>query len=245
MTPAKGFFRISFLILCSAYFLTAPQVTRAQDQGSIQGKALDASDAAVANAQITLKCDCKECGTPCTSCCPLKADVTVTTSDDGSFQFSNIPAGAYMIKASASGFAETTVSGIKVRPSATQTVEVRFQPGNISDAVSLTSSQPEQSVLKVKVINELTRAVVSKATVEISRRACNCKTECPTDPCDTCCPYETFKTIVTDGQGESLIQLSQGDYRIRVAAGAFTKDTELQIKPSAQQKVKIGLDLPQ
>jgi len=87
--------------ICLAVFL-AGTVTRAQaPPGSIRGQVSDPSGAAVAGATILLTT-------------PSGGSMDTTTGKDGSYEFKDLPAGNYQLKAVAQGFALFTQDGVKV-----------------------------------------------------------------------------------------------------------------------------------
>jgi hypothetical protein len=217
---------------CAAY---------SQSRGTIQGQAVDGNRAVVPNAKVTVFCDCSspECGSlPCSSCCPTAFSKTITTADDGTFRVTDLPAGNYSVKGESSGFAVVTVKGVKVELGAAQTVELTFGVGSVDTIRVLPAT-----TLTGSVINDLDRHAIANATVTISRRNCDCRSECPKDPCDSCCPYETAETLTTDKDGRFTTKALPGDYKFKVEVGPFSKESEMKVKLARSAKVKIGLDL--
>jgi Carboxypeptidase regulatory-like domain/TonB dependent receptor len=89
-------------IMCGL-LLVAGQLAHAQSTfGSVRGNVLDASGAAIPDAQIVLHSTDEN------------TERTVATDASGAFIFENVKAGKYTLRAHRDGFADTVVSGISV-----------------------------------------------------------------------------------------------------------------------------------
>jgi hypothetical protein len=86
-----------FLLLLAGSFAHAQSTF-----GSVRGNVLDASGAAIPNAQIVLHSTDEN------------TERTADTDDSGAFIFENVKAGKYTLRAHRDGFADTVVSGISV-----------------------------------------------------------------------------------------------------------------------------------
>ena len=98
----------------------------AQFSGSIQGTVLDASDAAVPKATVTL----------------TNTDTQVTqeavTNDTGVYRFVSLAPGPYVIATSQTGFAATKISVI-LSTAETRNVPIKLAVGQVSTQVNVTA----------------------------------------------------------------------------------------------------------
>src|SRR5277367_5433735 len=115
----------SLFALC---FLFQPAFVRAQAiSGDLTGAVLDASGAAIPNADVTAVNDATG----------VKA--SVQTGDSGNYRFSNLPVGRYTVSALASGFAADTLKNIDVTLSNVVTANLTLAVGSTATTVEVNS----------------------------------------------------------------------------------------------------------
>src|SRR5438105_3950113 len=112
------------LLLLAAHNAALAQVAT----GNIRGTVMDASEAIVANAKVTL----------------VNANTglqrTVTTNEKGDFNAPSMPLGDYQIIAEVPGFQRKVVTGINLQVDQTATIRIVLQPGAVTESVEVTSS---------------------------------------------------------------------------------------------------------
>lgn len=216
--------------------------------GSVQGVVMDPNGAVVPGAKLVLRCDCRECPErPCEECCPTGSSRTVTSDSEGLFSIEQIPTGVYSIRAEASGFATTEVTGIRVTVGSAQKVEITLGAGE-SSVVSAPEGMKKMhketmdkiANLVVKVINETTDQPIDNAKVSL-RLACDCLKECPGKPCDECCPIGNTIVAFTEKDGVIKFNGPPGKYTVLTDFGAYSKDVLVNVKPGATETVKVEL----
>jgi len=89
-------------VFCCLLFVAGSFAHAQSTFGSVRGNVLDASGAAIPNAQIVLHSTDEN------------TERTADTDDSGAFIFENVKAGKYTLRAHRDGFADTVVSGISV-----------------------------------------------------------------------------------------------------------------------------------
>lgn len=138
---------LTLLLMLSS--LCMPAVAQV-DQGTITGTVTDMTGAVVPNAQVTL--------TSTDTGLVLKT----TTNQSGVYVFSPLKIGNYTVDASAQGFATSTLSGLVLNINQRLSADVKLQPGNVSQTVTVNSGieqllQTQQSstgqVVSAEVIN--------------------------------------------------------------------------------------------
>jgi hypothetical protein len=124
--------RIKFLaaaIFCLAF--GAGQIfAQSTVTGGIQGKVVDPQGAVVPNATVTVR----NTGT--------NAEVTATTTEDGTFRVTNLQPGTYTIEAAASGFATVKVERIVVEVGQSTGVEIPLKIQGSENIVDVTAEAP-------------------------------------------------------------------------------------------------------
>src|SRR4051794_22356114 len=124
----------ALLLLC----LLALPVASAQSQastGQIAGSVRDAVGALVPNAAVSIS-------NPQTG-----FSATMASGAEGLFQVPLLPAGNYVVKASAPGFAEAIANDVAVEVGRTATLNIRLQVGKVEQTIEVTAEaiQVEQS----------------------------------------------------------------------------------------------------
>jgi hypothetical protein len=122
---------MQMLILASILLLTAVAAMAQATTGTLKGTAADVNGAVVAGATVTIKNDAT--GSVATS----------TTSGDGTFEASNLLPGTYTVTVEAPGFKRSVSNGVNVKVGIINPVEVKLEPGNVSETVTITASTEE------------------------------------------------------------------------------------------------------
>ena len=100
------------------------------DTGSITGTVSDSTGAVISGAVVTLSNQ----GTG--------ASLTTTAGKDGVYSFSPVRIGSYQLKATATGFATETESGVRVDVKSNLLVNFTLRPGSQSELIEVTSAAP-------------------------------------------------------------------------------------------------------
>jgi hypothetical protein len=117
----------SFCFVVSLVFLTLSAVVLSQElAATLTGTVTDASGAVVARATVVVQS--QETG----------ADVrTATTSDTGSFNITNIPAGRYTVTVNNPGFQTFIAKDVVLNVAEKHTLDVKLATGNVSEHVEV------------------------------------------------------------------------------------------------------------
>jgi len=99
-------------------------------RGGILGTVTDSTGAAVPQAQVKVLNE----GTG--------QERTLTTDDSGNYTATELPLGGYTVTVSKAGFATTSSHGVQVTVSVNARVDVRLQPGQVSENVDVTAEVP-------------------------------------------------------------------------------------------------------
>ncbi len=122
MSPRRLFVRA-----IATGILTIPSAF-AQFNASITGTVIDATGGRVPDAKITVKNS------------DTNRSLAVSTGSDGVYRVSALPPGTYTIEAEATGFKKSTTGPIVVRGETASTVDVRLEPGMVTEAIVVTAS---------------------------------------------------------------------------------------------------------
>lgn len=142
MKNSLRFISLSLLVLVFAVSAFAQTSTT----GSIEGTVVDVNGAAVPGVTVTV------------SGANLMGSQTATTTDNGSYRFSNLPPGRYTVAIEATrGFGKFEQADVEVNLSRTSSVAVTLQPEGASGSVTITAS----SGAAVDVTNNTTGTNVS------------------------------------------------------------------------------------
>lgn len=114
----------------------------------LEGTILDASQAAVVGAQVTLTN--KDTG----------AARTMTSSGTGLYQFDLLPPGNYQIKVSMQGFKTATIAAAELLVGKTSTVNFTLEPGSVSDSVMVLEEIPMMDTTSTSVGSTFTPSEV-------------------------------------------------------------------------------------
>jgi hypothetical protein len=123
--------RLGFaLIAVVLIFLTAAPLRAQVDTGAILGTVTDQSGAVISGATVTLKNE----GT--------NATLTTITEQDGTYKFTPLKIGAYVVSASFKGFQKTETRHVQVDVGAQVVVDLRLSPGNVTETVEVVATAP-------------------------------------------------------------------------------------------------------
>src|SRR2546423_212528 len=111
---------------------------------TIQGTVTDKSQAVLGKADVTITN--KETG----------ATRTTKTNSAGEYRFDLLPAGVYIIKANAQGFAAAEAKDVEVLIGRTTTQNFTLNPGSVSETVEVTTAAPIVDVEKTDVSTNIT-----------------------------------------------------------------------------------------
>jgi hypothetical protein len=136
-------FQAYLLIAVVAIFCLASGTVAQTVQGVITGTITDPSGASVPNATVMIT----NVGTGATQ--------TATTSSDGSYRFSLVPPGSYVLDVKAQSFAEFRASGVVVQASQTIPLSVALELAKGSEVIEVT----EQNVLVQTATSDLSTQI--------------------------------------------------------------------------------------
>ncbi|HXM95115.1 MAG TPA: TonB-dependent receptor [Candidatus Dormibacteraeota bacterium] len=118
-------------IVLAAILLLYPSLAFAQiDTGSIVGTVTDASNAAILGATVTLENKA------------TNVSVSVTTNEDGAYQFSAVIPGVYSVRASAPNFQTAVHNNIQIDVQSRPAVNFSLKVGSSSEVVEVSSVTP-------------------------------------------------------------------------------------------------------
>jgi len=129
--------------------LSASSASAQAVYGSIGGTVLDASGAAVANANVTIT--------------DLDRSVVYTTQTNGSGAYDqrHLIIGHYRVQVEAAGF-KMTVSQVDVAVDTLSTLDVTLQPGNVKETITVTDEAPLLKTERTDVSTTLTEKQVTE-----------------------------------------------------------------------------------
>ncbi len=153
-TPKPGYRHVHFaiaLLVFSMYvvFSASPAAAQSVNTGTVVGVVKDTSGAVISGADLTL--------TDKTT----NTSRTTTTSDTGSYVFTNVPPGTYDLTAKHQGFAQGKVENLKVDVGQQATVNVPLRVGGVTEEVVV-----EATGVELQTLNSTIGNVVSGAALE-------------------------------------------------------------------------------
>jgi hypothetical protein len=116
------------LIVVAVCLLLLPAGASAQAFGSVDGTVRDPKGDVVSQATVTLVNT------------STNATRSITTSDDGAFQLSQVPPGEYQVRVEAPGF-KTIVQDVVVQVSTPLTLAFLFEVGDVTDTVEVVAGE--------------------------------------------------------------------------------------------------------
>ena len=125
--------------------------------GTLLGNITDSSGGSVANARITV----------------LEVNTgnahNSQTNESGNYTFPDLPPGRYTVTAEAAGFKREVQTGVDLTVNSSVRVDLRLQPGSISESVEVTASETPLQTDRVDVGRKLEAAVVSSLPLGVNR----------------------------------------------------------------------------
>src|ERR1700737_1206813 len=115
-------------VLCVCVLSICVASSFAQFKASLQGTVMDAGQAAIAGANVTVTNEASG------------ATRETETSDQGFYRVSELPPGKYTVKVNATGFRESISNGIEVKAEEPRGFDVSLQIGTASETVTVTAS---------------------------------------------------------------------------------------------------------
>jgi hypothetical protein len=146
-------FQICLLIALVAIFSLASGTAAQTVQGVILGTVSDPSGASVPNATITIT----NTGTGVSQ--------TTTTSTDGSYRFSLVPPGNYVLDVKAPSFAEYKASGIVVQASQTIPLSATLELAKGKEVIEVTEQTPLVQTATSDLSTQIDRRTVENAAL--------------------------------------------------------------------------------
>jgi hypothetical protein len=153
MPRIRTVFVLTILIL-SCTVLAYSQAVNA----TLLGTVTDASGATVASAKVTLT----ESNT--------NVSRTAQTNESGNFVFPDLPPGNYFVKVEMAGFKEGVHRDISLLVNTTERVDIKLQPGSVSETVEVTGAPPELQTERADTGRNIDTMVVSELPVLVSNR---------------------------------------------------------------------------
>lgn len=140
---------MAYLLISTVVVLCLASGTPSQTvQGIITGTITDPSGGSVPNATVTIT----NAGTGSTQ--------TETTGSDGSYRFSLVPPGAYVITVKAASFAEVRASGIVVEASQTVPFSVKLELARSSEIIEVNEQAPLVQTATSDLATQVDRATI-------------------------------------------------------------------------------------
>ena len=100
--------------------------------GTLRGTVTDANGAAVAGATVKVKSETTG----------LESEA-VTTTGEGTFEFANLKPGKYTLTVEGAGFKRSVTTGTDIKVGITNPVDIKLEPGNITETVTVTAGTEE------------------------------------------------------------------------------------------------------
>src|ERR1700704_4435785 len=120
--------RWKVLCLCLLYAFAFAATSHAQFKASLQGTVMDAGQAAISGAKVTVT--------------DQATGVTreAVTSDQGFYRINEMPPGSYTVMVEAAGFIQSVSKDILVEAEQPRGLDVILQVGNVSETVTVSST---------------------------------------------------------------------------------------------------------
>jgi Cna protein B-type domain. len=121
--------KLAFGFTLLAFAIFAPLAIQAQTKGSLSGTVTDPAGAVVPGASVTLRNNA------------TGASRTMTTADNGVFNFTNLDPGMYTVTVENAGFKKAVANNIEVNINTPAQVTIALEAGQVSETVTVTGVQ--------------------------------------------------------------------------------------------------------
>ena len=144
----RSWMQASLVLLCLGLLIGVN--AQSSTTGSITGVVKDPQGAAVPKAEVTVVDE------------KTGVSRTVTTTDDGFYNISSIPAGIYTISTAPSGFKKSITTGVELHVNENKTVNFDLQVGQVTETVTVTSEQAPVELRSGEVSSLITEKQVTE-----------------------------------------------------------------------------------
>ena len=125
--------------------------------GTLLGNITDASGGAVSGAKVTIT----EANTG--------AVHNAQTNESGNYTFPDLPPGRYSVTAEAAGFKKEVQAGVDLAVNSSVRVDLRLTPGNVSESIEVTASEPPLQTDRADVGRKLETVAVANLPLGVNR----------------------------------------------------------------------------
>jgi len=142
------------ILLTITFVALAALIAAGQSATSVRGTITDASGGTISGAQVVL-------ASP-----ESKTERTVTTGDQGEYQFLFVPPGTYTLTVTAKGFQRSQVNGVQLLVNTPATVNAQLKVGGVTETVDVTSEQPVLNLVDASIGNSFDEDQVKEIPLE-------------------------------------------------------------------------------
>jgi hypothetical protein len=153
-TSRPGFGRLLLKTVLFGSFVSLSGLALGQASTSLRGAVTDPSGSAIAGAQVVL-------ASP-----ESKTERTVTTSDQGEYQFLFLPPGTYTLTVSAKGFQRSQITGLQLLVNTPATINAQLKVGTASEVIEVTSELPALNLVDASIGNSFDENQVKQVPLE-------------------------------------------------------------------------------
>src|SRR3984893_7862893 len=153
-TSRPGFGRLLLKTVLLGSFVSLSSLALGQASTSLRGAVTDPSGSAIAGAQVVL-------ASP-----ESKTERTVTSSDQGEYQFLFLPPGTYTLTVSAKGFQRSQITGLQLLVNTPATINAQLKVGTASEVIEVTSELPALNLVDASIGNSFDENQVKQVPLE-------------------------------------------------------------------------------
>ena len=153
------------VFVCSLTILATVQPAGAQTTGSatVRGTVRDAEGALISGATVTLINE------------RTKDERQGKSTDDGTYTFTAVAPGVYLVKAEAPGFKTSSQANVSIETSSTQAIDIKMEVGSPTETVTVTAGAEQlqtetgakENTITAKQIDNL--SIISRSALELLR----------------------------------------------------------------------------
>jgi len=148
---------VGVLMALSTLLLLLSTAAFGQGSGSIKGDVVDEKGGKVSRAEVLLRS-------------PAGVQLSTSTNDDGTFEFSGIPSGQYLIEVKAQGFSAFASDKIIVERGQSKHLEVTLKVATVNENVVITAAGiPQRADEVAKVISILDSRQIEEKRPELKK----------------------------------------------------------------------------